>query len=204
MAQWWGSCGAAWVVWFITLADVQSSGWWGSCRPVVVSPRGSTGGGSGGSSLAGSGHPGPGRTDLTPEKRQVVESSEASSPLFPCLYSSPVLYIFSITHTHNAGWLTKEFSQFSCSLSSHLCPSPSLLLRLPPLSKQMSSPSLSNSSSSDGPIRWHCQNKNVYNNVHIIIIHQVKKWCLILHAVQILSRSMLESNPKIEEMLQLK
>lgn len=127
MAQWWGSCGAAWVVWFITLADVQSSGWWGSCRPVVVSPRGSTGGGSGGSSLAGSGHPGPGRTDLTPEKRQVVESSEASSPLFPCLYSSPVLYIFSITHTHTMP------ADLPRSFPSSLAVSPPISV-LPPLS----------------------------------------------------------------------
>lgn len=130
MAQWWGSCGAAWVVWFITLADVQSSGWWGSCRPVVVSPRGSTGGGSGGSSLAGSGHPGPGRTDLTPEKRQVVESSESSSPLFPCLYSSPVLYIFSITHTHTQCRLTYQ-GVFPVLLQS-LLPSLSFPLSPPP------------------------------------------------------------------------
>lgn len=47
-------------------------------------------------------------------------------------------------------WFTRQFSQFSCSLFSQGCPS-SFPLHL---SEQVSAPSLSNSSSSEGPIKW--------------------------------------------------
>lgn len=146
-----------------TLADVQNSGCWESCQSVEVSPPGSTGGGSAGNFLAERDHPSPDRTDLTPEKRQAVQSSEPSLPRPPVLLISPslklrlcssVLYVISLrshARTYPACELTRQFSQFSWSLSSHLCPSSSRLLLLP-LSKQMSPLSLRCSSSSDGPL----------------------------------------------------
>lgn len=83
--------------------------------------------------------------------------------------SVSILLLYQISlDAHNVRWLTRQFSQFSCSLSSQLCPSSSLLFL--PLFKQVLSPSLWNGSSSDGPFWEHWQ-----NNVHIIIIHQVKR-----------------------------
>lgn len=63
------------------------------------------------------------------------------------------LNYYNILETEPVCWLTRQFSQFSCSRSSQLCPLSFLLF----LSKQASATSPSNSWSSEGPFKWYDQ-----------------------------------------------